>query len=492
VNTSAQAEKQLAAFQSYLHDVFQNPCENSLEFIQEWEECGFGCALNAYVNQILESYFRDETFTLGIQHLDYHRYFRNAFSRQAFPICNDPEKLRLKPKQTAMNPHNFFKKRIRNEEMETRMRPLIGYAASRIWASMLTEIKNYVFYSTVQASLPKPYTAIHVRRDDKCEEEANCVSFEEYAKSIENINSPIFLMTDEKIGVLKSEIDLCCPDAVVFSLEKYHDSLVELPKLIAEIVVATRAEEIVCTGSSNICRLMWALAQGSTHIRNIDTTSILCGDARNSECIIENADVDHWELQHAIRQNSIKNRNPHTWESGQEWWKILFSKKNEVSTHDSGSNVSKQHSHIVQSRNSEKLLKREAAEKATEPDPHIFINKMLEKIQEYEAQEAEPLKIWENTIRSEFLWPSLILQLFFWRRDRLEVSVFRREPTPGGRVHSFSSLPFFLPIISHISYSIPSTVLYFFYKLDYVFRGMRLRTCHGIIAVRSQRSANTG
>eukprot|EP00492_Amphilonche_elongata_P001651 TRINITY_DN2041_c0_g1_i1.p1 TRINITY_DN2041_c0_g1~~TRINITY_DN2041_c0_g1_i1.p1 ORF type:complete len:346 (+),score=62.98 TRINITY_DN2041_c0_g1_i1:93-1040(+) len=101
---------ELDSFQQYLITVFDNPCGNDVELVQTWDECGFGCAMTAYVSQILESYFRGETFTFGPNHLDYHRYFRNAFDDVAFPICFERKTLRTKPKRETMNPHDFFKK----------------------------------------------------------------------------------------------------------------------------------------------------------------------------------------------------------------------------------------------------------------------------------------------------------------------------------------------------------------------------------------------
>jgi len=281
---------EISRFQSYLERVSEDPCNNDVVLVQNWVTCGFGCSMTAYFSQILEAYFRGETFTFGRRHLDYARYFQQVFKDEAFPICAEEEKLQSKPILETTNPHDFYVKRIKNANVEERFRPFFHLIASEMWGLLKTPIMSYVEEAILQANLPERYTAMHVRRHDKCLAEANCVGLTEYFSHLQDASTPVFVMSDEKPDVLQVEVDMCCSEAKVTSLETEGD-VQDLRYLVAEITASMHGEEIVCTGSSNICRLLWAVSDLSTTIHNVDTNSILCGDARNPECLVK-ASID--------------------------------------------------------------------------------------------------------------------------------------------------------------------------------------------------------
>ena len=48
-------------FKTFVQKSFEDPCSNEVQLFQDWEVCGFGCATNTIVLQILDAYFRGQT-----------------------------------------------------------------------------------------------------------------------------------------------------------------------------------------------------------------------------------------------------------------------------------------------------------------------------------------------------------------------------------------------------------------------------------------------
>eukprot|EP00494_Astrolonche_serrata_P034424 UN34693 len=144
------------------------------------------------------------------------------------------------------------------------------------------------FKPEVQTSLAKPkfdnYSTVHVRRGDKCLEESTCYPFALYyvellAQTNQDDNA-LYIFSDELDNVVTEYLNCCDDGRGLYTPESTSD--IDLFNLINEINIGAQAtESIVCTGSSNICRILWSLSElPNESFINLDTKSVMCGDKR--------------------------------------------------------------------------------------------------------------------------------------------------------------------------------------------------------------------
>jgi len=302
----------VGAFEDFYQRSLEDPCSNDAVLFQYWDVCGFGCATNTLVLQILDAYFRGQTFSFSSKHSDYQRYFRFIFEDKAFPICDDEEALSRKPRVQPINPHVFYKTHVHHGRRENALRPLFHHIYHDIlWKSLKVWLQDEIETRFDENPQLKHFTAIHVRRGDKCIEEAHCIGFEKYYEHVSQRDQPIFLMTDALTEVA-DEIEECCEEVKdqVYTLDenlnkdantRAWDDGSSFIDLIIEVSMAGRADSVVCSGSSNLCRLLWALTDPETSIFNMDTKSMLCGDARNVACMApeeRHVSYNHHQFKH--------------------------------------------------------------------------------------------------------------------------------------------------------------------------------------------------
>jgi len=264
---------------SFYEQSLRNPCFADTKIYADWEICGLGCAINLIVQQMLDAFFRKKTFAISSTHKDYQRYFKHIFT-DSLPMCDEtswnPKKL------MPINPHYFYQMHVHDESS---IRPLFQFLLQDVfWKNIKPDIVN-----TIPDDFPaEAFSAVHIRRGDKCKHESTCPPLTEYFDYVLP-DCQIFLMTDSAEDVMR-ELEQYYPEKMnnIVSLSStnanWNDgSFIDMVK---EITVATRADSIACAGSSNICRLLWGLT--SVKVHNVDTKSILCGDARNIGCLFTN------------------------------------------------------------------------------------------------------------------------------------------------------------------------------------------------------------
>ena len=145
-------------------------------------------------------------FVLSTEHKDYQRYFKHVFT-DMLPMCDD---IQDKEKLFPINPHVFFQTHVHNSNREEILRPLFNHILSDLfWDNLRAEVKEKIAQNSPQWIRTWDFSAIHVRRGDKCIEEAECPKFDHYYNYLQGSEHTqhIFLMTDAYSSV-KTEIDV--------------------------------------------------------------------------------------------------------------------------------------------------------------------------------------------------------------------------------------------------------------------------------------------
>ncbi|KAK4882688.1 hypothetical protein RN001_006007 [Aquatica leii] len=286
--------------QTRLH-YLQNPlnCENARKLVCTISYgCGFGCQMHHLISCMILAYGMQRTLLLESTGWQYHRGGWNQVfmplskncttiskgSIDNWPGTNNSKIIRIFP-FTYILPRSQYLPLAVPEDLFVRLKTIhgnptvwwIGQLLKYIWKpNNLTT--NYINGKTKKLDMKSPIVGVHIRRTDKIINEAKYIAIEEYMKKVDEYYSLIEI----KSNVTKRRVYIATDDFNVITEAKakyphyeifYNENIPKIPEtnpihsndnildVILDIHVLVNSNFLVCTFSSNIGRLAYALKQ---------------------------------------------------------------------------------------------------------------------------------------------------------------------------------------------------------------------------------------
>ncbi|KAK4882687.1 hypothetical protein RN001_006006 [Aquatica leii] len=311
--------------QTRLH-YLQNPlnCESARKLVCTISYgCGFGCQMHHLISCMILAYGMQRTLILESTGWQYHRGGWNQVfmplskncttvskgSIDNWPGTNNSKIIRIPP-FTYILPRSHYLPLAVPEDLFVRLKTIhgnptvwwIGQLLKYIWKpNNLTT--NYINGKTKKLDMKSPIVGVHIRRTDKIINEAKYIAIEEYMKKVDEYYSLIEI----KSNVTKRRVYIATEDFNVITEAKtkyphyeifYNENIPKIPKtnpihsndnildVILDIHVLVNSNFLVCTFSSNIGRLAYALKQinyvdASTKCVSLDAVYVYTQQNRN-------------------------------------------------------------------------------------------------------------------------------------------------------------------------------------------------------------------
>ena len=320
----------------------QNPsdCSSAKKLVCNINKlCGFGCQIHHVVYCFILAYGTERTLVLTSK--DW-RYNRGGFEQVFKPVSETCSATSLENKQKQpwpwdsdaqivdvpiieyLNPKPEFLPPAIPEDLSDRIirlhgDPVVWWISQFVKYLLRPQNSTAQFLSDLEVTndLSNPIVGVHIRRTDKLEKEASLHEVDEYMRYV----SEYFQQVETNTGAIVSpkRVYIASDDPGVFSEarknyprfeflgdESRADSakvqsrynLKSLQGLIADIYMLSRSEYIVCTFSSQVCRLAYEIQQqlysdGSWRFKSLDDVWYFGNSDHQQEVILpHNAATD--------------------------------------------------------------------------------------------------------------------------------------------------------------------------------------------------------
>uniref|UniRef100_A0A1A9ZI66 Alpha-(1,6)-fucosyltransferase n=1 Tax=Glossina pallidipes TaxID=7398 RepID=A0A1A9ZI66_GLOPL len=358
--------------QKRLH-YLQNPadCSKARKLVCKLEQfCDYGCQLHHAVYCFIVAYATERTLILNSQHWGYKKYdwidvfhpvsdscvSADDVHADMWPGRPDSQALIL-PISDDVEPRPPYLPPAIPEDLASRVRRLHGnptvWWAGQFMKYLLRprkKVKNFLISRASKLGWSKPIVGVHVRRTDKLESEAAFHAIEEYMTHVED-----YFLTLESTGTtISRRIFLATDDAQVIdeARKKYPQYKVvgdsEVARLagvstqrhtvnglygiILDIHLLSLSDYLVCTFSSNVCRVAYEIMQtlypdAAHRFKSLDDIYYYGGqNSHNYQVVIAHEARNHDEIH--IRIGDIVETAGNHWNG--------FSKGKNMRTNQSG------------------------------------------------------------------------------------------------------------------------------------------------------------
>ncbi|KAK4886686.1 hypothetical protein RN001_002957 [Aquatica leii] len=261
-------------------------------------QCGFGCQMHHLVSCMVLAYGLQRTLILKSKGWQYHKEgWEDIFMplsnnctnvdnvpTDTWPGYNDSEVIHV-PSQVSILPRPIFLPLAVPEDLLYRLNKIhgnpivwwIGQILKYVWKPQ-KKTETYIKNKIEQLGIKSPFVGVHIRRTDKIGSEAAYHSIEEYMIKV----NEYFDITRRKTNDTKRRVYIATDDFAVITEAKskypnyeifYNQNLPKIPNsnfrhtndkildVILDIHILSHSSFLVCTFSSNICRLAYEFMQ---------------------------------------------------------------------------------------------------------------------------------------------------------------------------------------------------------------------------------------
>ncbi|KAF5294268.1 hypothetical protein FQR65_LT10854 [Abscondita terminalis] len=279
----------------------QNPvdCENAKKLVCQINYfCGFGCQMHHLISCMTLAYGTQRTLILKSINWQYHKAGWEGVFKSLSKLCtyvNDTIAVTYPgnknslvidlPPKTQIHPRSKYLPLAIPEDLSYRLATVhgnpsawwIGQILKYVWKPQNVTM-SHINHKIAQLQLGNSYVAVHIRRTDKIRSEARFQSVEKYMAKVEEYFNETLVDTN----VAKRKVYIATDDfnAITEAKAKYpHYDIIHNPdvpnnprpdflhskdniiSVILDIHIMSHSHYLVCTFSSNICRLAYELMQ---------------------------------------------------------------------------------------------------------------------------------------------------------------------------------------------------------------------------------------
>ncbi|KAF5294267.1 hypothetical protein FQR65_LT10853 [Abscondita terminalis] len=306
-------------------------CKNAKKLVCNlYYGCGFGCQIHHLISCMMVAYGTQRTLILKSNRWQYHKGGWKAVFMPFGNSCGVNDKKIVKwpgtntssiieiPTNTYIKPRPKFMPLAVPEDLAYRLIAVhgnpsawwIGQILKLFWKPQNSTL-SYIEKKMSELKIENPYVAIHIRRTDKLRREAKFYSVQQYMAKVDEYYNQIDInnnMTKRKVYIATDDFN-----AIKEAITKYphydiiyNPDIPKVPKInplhtnenifnvILDIHVLSKSDFIVCTFSSNICRLAYGLMQ----IDHVDASSKVASLDKMYVYSQQNADVRKAILRH--------------------------------------------------------------------------------------------------------------------------------------------------------------------------------------------------
>jgi len=258
--------------------------------------CGFGCVAHWMLYCFMISFGTGRTFVPSNQFLK--DYSREGWSAALLPLsgsCRHLDEVETGNEDGnvvfELPPHGNFGNHpphtpidvpadILSKLEKLHDAPALWWMGQFLMYMMRPKKKLQERIDKLTAKIKHPFVGLHVRRTDKTLNEAKAVDIDQYMLHVEKwyrdyqfklnangttnvkITKRVFLATDEKSII--SELEENYPEYEFITDENYQrHSDSGLEQIVSDIEILSQSDYVICTASSNICRMVYELMQTS-------------------------------------------------------------------------------------------------------------------------------------------------------------------------------------------------------------------------------------
>ncbi|KAF5294269.1 hypothetical protein FQR65_LT10855 [Abscondita terminalis] len=279
----------------------QNPvdCKNSKKLVCHINySCGFGCQIHHLVSCMIVAYGTQRTLILKSNNWRYH----NAGWEEIFlplshscteiydaipvkwPGTNNSQVIMI-PTEVSILPRPKYLPLVVPEDLASRLitvhgNPIvwwIGQIIKYIWKPQ-NITSSYIENKMDELQIQNPYVGVHIRRTDKIGTEASFHDVKEYMKKVDEFYNQIdingnlttrrvYIATDDFNTIIEAQNKyphyeiIYNPDIPKVPISDSLHSSDNIFSIILDLHALSHSDFLVCTFSSNICRLAYELMQ---------------------------------------------------------------------------------------------------------------------------------------------------------------------------------------------------------------------------------------
>ncbi|KAK4887850.1 hypothetical protein RN001_004121, partial [Aquatica leii] len=268
------------------------------EMVLYQPHCGFGCQMHHFIHGMIIAYGLERTLILESQNWHYHE---GGWNEVFMPLSNscittddvttvdwpgspDSPVIRL-PLVDRLSHRSQYLPLAVPEDLVNRLKIIhgnpivwwIGQILKYVW-KLQPRTTRYINNQMERFGIEHPFVGVQIRRTDKVNKEAKFHSIEKYMDVVDEYYNSIELKTN----ITKRRVYIATEDYSVISETKakypqyeilYNQNIPKIPKLnpihifdnifdlILDIHILRRSDLLVCTFSSNICRLLYTLME---------------------------------------------------------------------------------------------------------------------------------------------------------------------------------------------------------------------------------------
>ncbi|KAF5294266.1 hypothetical protein FQR65_LT10852 [Abscondita terminalis] len=279
----------------------QNPvdCQNAKKLVCQINYyCGFGCQIHHLICCMALAYGTQRTLILKSVEWQYHEDGWEGVFKPLSNVCtevdettavtwpgSDNSQVIALPLQTNIYPRSKYLPLAVPEDLAYRLITVhgnpsawwVGQILNYIWKPQIITL-SHIKQNTEHIKLENPYVAVHIRRTDKVRSEAKFYSVREYMAKVDeyyneaidssNATMPrVYIATDDVNVITEAKTKyphyeiMHNPNVPNISEPDYLHSKDNIFDLILDVHILSHSKFLVCTFSSNICRLAYELMQ---------------------------------------------------------------------------------------------------------------------------------------------------------------------------------------------------------------------------------------